>query len=251
MRFLLYSKKLSWVVFITENTIEGDSVEFEGLSHCEQSFRKIINQFKQIPSLGMPNLDEPLLITRDASDVAIGAVLSQEYSFSIHHINGINNLIADSVSRSLCAICLSTDLDLKTEQSNKQSIGKIGNSVFYSNEVVKEYSPYYRTICADDLSILFMEAPCNILENSNKLNFSIKLLANRPKSKLFATWQNDFVGPLPTTDKGNHYILVIMDDFSIWVEAVPMHDQSAKSAVEAVISCIVSRFGILEAVHIE
>ena len=40
----------------------------------------------------------------------------------------------------------------------------------------------------------------------------------------------DVLGPLPETDQGNRYILVVMDYFSKWVEAVAMPESAATVA---------------------
>ena len=45
----------------------------------------------------------------------------------------------------------------------------------------------------------------------------------------------DILGPLPETDKGNRYILVISDCFTKWVEAFPIADQRT----ETVANCLV------------
>ncbi|KII62002.1 hypothetical protein RF11_15461 [Thelohanellus kitauei] len=57
-------------------------------------------------------------------------------------------------------------------------------------------------------------------------------------SKLYATWQIDFMGPLPTTCKENSYIHVMADYFSRGGEATPTHDEKADIAVEAVTSMV-------------
>jgi hypothetical protein len=37
----------------------------------------------------------------------------------------------------------------------------------------------------------------------------------------------DILGPLPRTNKGNRYLLVVGDYFSKWSEAIPIRDQVA------------------------
>lgn len=41
----------------------------------------------------------------------------------------------------------------------------------------------------------------------------------------------DHLGPLPLTQQGNKYILVVMDQFIKWVEVAPLSDQMAETVV--------------------
>ena len=53
----------------------------------------------------------------------------------------------------------------------------------------------------------------------------------------------DILGPLPLTRDGNRYILVIVDHFTKWTEAVAIPDQEAKTVAKAFVDTFVSRFG--------
>jgi hypothetical protein len=60
----------------------------------------------------------------------------------------------------------------------------------------------------------------------------------------FAQWGLDQVGPLPKSSRGSHtYLLVVVDKFSKWIEAVPVTNQEATTAVKFFES-IVYRYGI-------
>ena len=43
----------------------------------------------------------------------------------------------------------------------------------------------------------------------------------------FSCWVMDFMGPFPETTQGNRHILVIVDHFTKWCEAIPTKDQKA------------------------
>ena len=43
----------------------------------------------------------------------------------------------------------------------------------------------------------------------------------------------DIMGPLPLSDKGNKYLLVIEDYFTKWTEAVPLPDQEVITVANA------------------
>jgi hypothetical protein len=45
----------------------------------------------------------------------------------------------------------------------------------------------------------------------------------------------DFLGPLPKTERGNEHILVIVDQFTKWVECLPLPSQSAEVTARAAV----------------
>ena len=60
----------------------------------------------------------------------------------------------------------------------------------------------------------------------------------------FAQWGLDMVGPLPTSSPGRHtHLLVAVDKFTKWIEAVPVTNQGATAAVNF-FTMITCRFGI-------
>ncbi|KII61298.1 Retrovirus-related Pol polyprotein [Thelohanellus kitauei] len=54
----------------------------------------------------------------------------------------------------------------------------------------------------------------------------------------FQLWEMDYTGPLPLTQNGNKYLLV--------VQAVPVRDMSALTAAKVILSNVVYRFGVPE-----
>jgi transposase InsO family protein len=60
----------------------------------------------------------------------------------------------------------------------------------------------------------------------------------------FMQWGLSQVGPLPKSSRGSHtYLLVAADKFSKWIEAVPVTNQEATTAVKFFES-IVYRYGV-------
>ena len=54
----------------------------------------------------------------------------------------------------------------------------------------------------------------------------------------------DILGPLPTTHPNKFkYIIVFVDHFTSWVEAMPLRDITATSCAEAFLTCICNRYG--------
>ena len=54
----------------------------------------------------------------------------------------------------------------------------------------------------------------------------------------------DIMGPLPRSKKGNQYVLVIVDHFTKWTEALPMPNQEAITVARKFFSEFICRFGV-------
>ena len=59
------------------NKLTNDHIEFTWNDECEESFSKIKKLLSTYPVLAFPNIGEPFFIEVDASDHAVGGVLSQ------------------------------------------------------------------------------------------------------------------------------------------------------------------------------
>lgn len=53
----------------------------------------------------------------------------------------------------------------------------------------------------------------------------------------------DIMGPLPTTESGQKYILAVGDYFSKWTEVFPLPNQEAKTVAERLVNEVISRQG--------
>ena len=71
-----------------------------------------------------------------------------------------------------------------------------------------------------------------------------KLYSFKPSSSSLSVCMHiDLVGSLPKTSAGLEHILICVDSFSRWVEAFPLHDQSALSIARVLHDEIFCRFG--------
>ena len=59
----------------------------------------------------------------------------------------------------------------------------------------------------------------------------------------------DMMGPLPKSDRGNKYIMVMVDQFSRWVEIQPLPEISAETTAWTAIDHFFSRFGYPLQIH--
>ena len=53
----------------------------------------------------------------------------------------------------------------------------------------------------------------------------------------------DILGPLPTTSRGNKFIVVISDYFTKWTEAYPLRNQKAQTVAKKLVEEFICRFG--------
>ena len=53
----------------------------------------------------------------------------------------------------------------------------------------------------------------------------------------------NFLGPLPRTARGNEYVLVRVDQFTKWMECIPLPSQTAEGTATAAVNEFFSRFG--------
>ncbi len=59
----------------------------------------------------------------------------------------------------------------------------------------------------------------------------------------------DILGPLPLTERGNRYVLVIVDCFSRYTEAYAIPDFTAKTTADVIVTQFFSRFGVPLELH--
>ena len=59
----------------------------------------------------------------------------------------------------------------------------------------------------------------------------------------------DILGPLPETERGNRYILVVGDYFTKWKEALAIKDMEAVTIARCLVNEVICRFGVPDSLH--
>lgn len=60
----------------------------------------------------------------------------------------------------------------------------------------------------------------------------------------------DILGPLPISNSGNKYVLIVADYFTTkWTEAFPIQNQEANTVAEKIVNEVVSNFGVSLSIH--
>ncbi|KAK3088259.1 hypothetical protein FSP39_016699 [Pinctada imbricata] len=72
-----------------------------------------------------------------------------------------------------------------------------------------------------------------------------KYVAGAPLDRI----ATDILGPFPVTESGNKYVLVVMDQFTKFVEAYAIPDQTAETVANKIVFDFISRYGVPLELH--
>ncbi len=118
------------------NNLTRKNVKFSWCDRCESSFRSLIKSLSEKPILAFPNLDAPFYLSTDASQVGIGAVLSQRDEHQREHpVYYASRSLTDAerrystIERELLAIIYSTE-KFKYYLSGRKFRGGIDNFLY-------------------------------------------------------------------------------------------------------------------------
>ena len=65
----------------------------------------------------------------------------------------------------------------------------------------------------------------------------------------FETIAWDIMGPLPVSERGHQYILVVTDVFTKWVKAFPLRDTVSTTLAEILVDEVICRYGVPKNTH--
>jgi hypothetical protein len=110
-----------------------------------------------------------------------------------------------------------------------------------TREKVKEKFAWYGV----GLDVKRYVSQCEVCNQNKKVNRQgkcplMEYQAGSPMERVHI----DFLGPLPKTPRGNEHILMMVDQFTKWVECIPLPSQSAEVTARAAVDGFFSRFGM-------
>jgi hypothetical protein len=116
---------------------------------------------------------------------------------------------------------------------------------FRTNPKVWQSDFYWPTMYDDAKSFVRRCSQCQRHENINTRD--VMPLTSNLQIDIFDVWGIDFMGPFPTSE-GCEYILVAIDYFSKWVEALPYWAADAMHSKKMFHEVIFPRYGVLRIV---
>ena len=187
-----------------------------------------------------------------------------EYDFVVRHIAGVENVVADALSRCLCTRTISglpggivgnlgeVAPTRKLTQRLRDVIGRFHNPLVGHFKLDKTMSLLRKAGCAwvdmeEDVKAFLASCPtCQKLSAGATMEEEVynTTMVDRPFRKV----SFDTVGPLPADENGNEYIIVAIDCFSRVVELKAVRSTSAKEAARFMLE-VFGRYGPPEVVH--
>ena len=96
---------------------------------------------------------------------------------------------------------------------------------------------------------LFVKS-CNICNRNKKANIKAKAGLGQYHAGIPMEHVHiDILGPFTPSDKGNQYVLMIVDQFTKWLECFPLPCQSAEETAKCVVNGFISRLGCPIEIH--
>ena len=150
-----------------------------------------------------------------------------DFDYEIKHIKGIDNKVADGLSR-LFAINTSLSHVPQIEKFHNAIVGHRGIAV--TVEMLKQNGHTWKNMTEDVREYIASCATCQKVRLGQ--GSMAAALHTTSVEQPFETVAIDTIGPLPKDDEGNKYILVAIDCFTRFVELKACKDATAKSAAK-------------------
>jgi transposase InsO family protein len=156
------------------------------------------------------------------------------FDFTIQHIPGVTNVVADCLSRLMTL----TDAHIVKRLSDAHNAITGHRGVKLTLDMLRQSGFEWKTMREDVEKFVKSCATCQKSKPAHAIDPPASILPLEP----FASVSVDTIGPLPVDDGGNCYIVAVIDDFSRFVEVRAAPDATAHSAARVLID-VFGRFG--------
>jgi site-specific DNA-cytosine methylase len=101
---------------------------------------------------------------------------------------------------------------------------------------------WWHGMLADTAAVVNKCGHCSRVAASFNQRGNRSELQSIPISSLGFRWHVDLAGPFPDSKRGNRYVMVAVEAFSKWLEAVPMPNKESATVAHAFLHSVLARF---------
>ncbi|MBS0647573.1 MAG: DDE-type integrase/transposase/recombinase, partial [Verrucomicrobia bacterium] len=176
----------------------------------------------------------------------------QEYDFTVEHIPGTSNVVADILSRTCatCSVVRGITAEHKIPEERRKLIAKFHNSTIGHRGVTATLRLLHDageewSLMAKDVAEYIRQCPC--CQKNRPFTGPPSQGPNRSLTvyEPFQRLAMDFIGPLPVDADGNAFLLVIVDAFTRWVELFSLPAATAEVTADCILQ-VIGRYGVPE-----
>ncbi|CAL2238499.1 unnamed protein product [Prunus armeniaca] len=233
-------------------------VTFNFDNRCLEAFKILKEKLTSTPVIIAPNWEVPFEIMCDASDYAVGAVLSQRKDKFLHVISYASRTLNDAqlnyatTEKELLAVVFALDKFRSYLIGSKHCPDQVIRRCVNETEMVAILHHCHSLACGGHFGAaktaakvlqsgflwptLFEDAhtfvqTCDRCQRTGNISRRDQMpLSNILEVEVFDVWGIDFMRPFPPS-YNNLYILVAVDYVSKWVEAVALPTNDTKSVL--------------------
>lgn len=176
----------------------------------------------------------------------------QEYDFTVQHIAGVDNIIADALSRLMpvpasaaAALTNDTVVDITNMSTMIASVHNSTTGHFGYDRTIKllEAKNIEITSTIRKGTKKYLDS-CAICQKTRHQQPHINnALHKTAVTQPYTTLHVDMIGPLPTDNNGNTHILAFIDCFTRFTDLFAVPNPSANSVVPCLLS-VIGRYGM-------
>lgn len=101
---------------------------------------------------------------------------------------------------------------------------------------------WWRGLLADTAAVVSRCQHCSMVNASFNAKGNREQLQSIPISSLGFRWHVDLAGPFPVSQRGSRYVMVAVEAFSKWLEAIPLINKEPDTVAYAFLHNVLARF---------